>query len=188
MCMYSLHAHPTEMVKAQIGQTLTRGEYRAHDAFMTDEGKLACIKHGSELMIDDMQFGHGTARWVIDTYAGKSMTVTFVDGTRSGGYRRRRGYAADCIQLPNLTDMEGEFVRLPFHLLAWGTTCVRKRKVRKDAGITRPRNLNKVLGLDQIRADLPPDPKPEGAETPAPAEPAPEPVQEPAKEPAEQTS
>lgn len=151
MCMYSLYGRPDEMVKAKVGQTLTKGDFKNHAAFMTDEGTLACIKHGTTLVIENVRLV-GAARWIVAKYEGKSMTATFIDATRSS--YRRRGYAADCIQLSD------DFM-MPFHLLADGVTASIPRKVRKDKGVRKPRNLNKVFGLNHVAAILPPDPKPE---------------------------
>ena len=171
MCQYSLHADNKIMRKAKVGETLTRGEYRQHSAFFGDDGKLACIKHGTTLVIDELRF-LGAATRLVEKYAGKSLTATFIDGQRRG-YGRH--YAADCIQLGS------DFV-FPFHLLAEGVTARIPRKVRKDKGMRKPRSLDKVFGLDHVAAILPPDPKPEGEDAPStPAEPV-NPVKEPAPE------
>ena len=151
MCMYSLYARGQNMRKAKVGETLTKGEYRSHAAFMTDEGPvapmLACIKHGTKMVIDNLQFAPGTAAWIVAKYTGETMTVTFIDGSRSLSYHGRFN-AADCIVMPDSK-------AILFHLLADGVTAHIPRKVRKDAGTKRPRNLDKTLGLDQIRADVP---------------------------------
>lgn len=180
MCMYSLLDRRNTR-NAKVGETLTKGEYRHHAAFLTDEGSiapmLACIKHGTTLRIDNMQFDPG-CKSLNEKYGGQAMTVTFIDANHKEW--RRRNYAADCIQMP-----DGYIVS--FVYVADGVTVVIPRKVRKDKGVAKPRNLNKVLGLDQIVADLPPDPKP-GEDAPStPVEPV-NPVKEPAKEPAPETT
>ena len=176
MCMYSLF-DKSNARKAKVGETLTKGDYRHHAAFLTTEPNagpmLACIKHGTTLVIDNMRFAPGTAAWLIHQYAGQSLTVTFIDGNR----RSSRGYAADCIKLP-------DGVVIPFGRLADGVTASILRKVRKDKGVAKPRNLTKLMGLDQIRAETDPNPKPEDAPAEQPTEPTPTPVQEPVKEPA----
>src|SRR5580765_6222437 len=101
MCMYSLFDKQNTR-KAKVGETLTKGEYRHHAAFMTSEGPvgpmLACIKHGTTLVIDNMQFSPGCTT-LAKQYGGQSLTVTFLDGN----YRdwRRRHFAADCIRMPD---------------------------------------------------------------------------------------
>jgi|SRR5580765_965166 len=171
MCQYSLYTNGDDMRKAKVGETLTRGTYRSHEVFKGDDGKLACIKHGTTLVIDEVRF-LGAAGWLVDKHAGKSLTATFIEGTRRG-YGRH--YAADCIQL------EDGFA-FPFHLLAEGVTARIPRKVRKDKGVRKVRSLDKVFGLDHVAAILPPDPKPEGEDAPStPAEPV-NPVKEPAPE------
>ena len=178
MCMFSMYDRSNTR-KAKVGETLTRADYRQHAAFVTDEGPvapmLACIKHGTTLVIDEVRF-HGTAApWLVEKYGGQSLTVTFIDGSRSS-WRRGRGYAADCIMLS-----DGMVIR--FCLLAKGVTATIPRKVRKDKGVRKPRSLDKVFGLDHVAAILPPDPKPEDEDVPSePTEPAkePAPVEEPA--------
>jgi hypothetical protein len=170
--MYSLYANKQNMRKAKVGETLTSADYRSHRAFMTNEGSvapmLACIRHDTTLVIDNMQFAPGTSAWIVAKYTGERMSVTFIDGSRSAW--RHRGYAADSILLP-------DGIVIHFDRLAEGVTASIPRKARKDKGVARPRNLNKVLGLDQIVADLPPDPKPEDAPSEGPV-----PVEEPVKE------
>jgi hypothetical protein len=167
--MYSLHVRADQSVKAKTKQTLTKGEYRQHAAFMTDDGKIACIKRDTTVVIADVKF-QGASQWMIDKYAGKPMTAVF----GVGGSGR---YAADCIKTE-------DGVVFPFHLLADGVTAMIPRKVRKDAGTRKPRDLNKVLGLDQIRAEGgDPNPKPDdnAPSSEPPAEPTPVPVEAPAE-------
>ena len=174
MCIYSLYARGHDMRKARVGENLTRAEYRSHAAFVTDDGSLACIKHGTTLVLNNVRF-LGAAGWIVDKFAGKSLTVTFLEGNRRSWGRH---YAADCIQL------DDDFT-VPFHLLAEGVTARIPRKVRKDKGVRKPRSLDKVFGLDHVAAILPPDPKPEGEDAPStPAEPVnPVKEREPAPEP-----
>jgi hypothetical protein len=130
---------------------------------------LACIKHGTTLTINDVRLTNLTAAWIRAEYEGKSLTVKFVEMQRRMFGRK---YAADGLEI-----VRDGFV-IPFGLLAEGVTAFIPRKVRKDKGVVKPRNLRKVLGLDQIRADLPPDPKPEEVPAePAPVEPEPAPVE-----------
>jgi hypothetical protein len=174
MCIYSLSARKGyDMRNAKVGETLTQGEYRGHSVFKGDDGKLACIKHGTTMVFDCIQFDCTTAPWLIEKYAGQTVTVTLIEG----GCRLGRHYAADCIKF------EDGFV-LHLNQLKDGTVARIPRKVRKDKGIAKPRNLSKILGLDQIRAEIDPNPKPED-EQPVEQKPV---EQEPAPEPAPETA
>jgi hypothetical protein len=174
MCMYSLMAPRNHGYKAKVGEVLTKGDYHGHAAFRGEAGMLACIKHGTMLTFDELRFASErfapeAAQWVTDRYAGKSRTVKFVELNHRP--LRYRHFAADGLEMP-----DGYIIAFGF--LANGVTAFIPRKVRKDKGVAKPRNLMKALGLDQIRADLPPDPKPEEAPAePKPVEPAPVPTE-----------
>jgi hypothetical protein len=175
--MYSL-IDKSNARKAKVAETLTMGNYRHHAAFLTTEPDagpmLACIKHGTTLVIDNMRFSPATPEWITRKYEGLSLTLMFIEGNRRS-YGRHD--AADCIKLP-------DGMVLHFDQLAYGVTARIPRKVRKDKGVAKPRNLIKLMGLDQIRAETDPNPKPEDAPAEQPTEPTPAPVQEPEKEPA----
>jgi hypothetical protein len=148
MCLYSLSSSDPNIRKAKVGETLTKGEYSGHGCFAGDDGRMACIKHGTELVIDKVRFFETTLKYFPDMkqfHNKTNLTVTFVSMTRS---RYGRHYAADGIQLsPTHT--------ISLVYLKDGVTARIPRKVRKDAGTKKPRNLTKVLGLDQIKADIP---------------------------------
>jgi hypothetical protein len=171
MCMYSLYDERNTR-PARVGEVLTRGDYRGHEAFLTREPSaapmLACIRHGTTLVIDRVRFVPGTSDWIVEAYQGAPLEVMFVDGSSYHGISDG-GYAADSIVLPC-----GK--RVPFYLLAEGVTAKIPRKVRKDRGISRPRSLTRLFDLN----NLPPEPKPEDEVPVVPAnndEPAP--VKEP---------
>jgi len=158
MCLYSLHTRDINIRKARVGETLTRGEHRQHICFLGDDGMLACIKPGTQVLIKHLQFGHGNQLLVNqpDGHGWRSMPVETVDAWNGkedvrGTFIRwgdRRGYSADCIRLE-----DGVIIHMGW--MHKGTKMSLPRKVRKDKGLKRPRNLDKVLGLDQIRADAP---------------------------------
>lgn len=154
MCMYSLYAQRGYgMENAKVGENLTRGEYRQHACFKNDKGELACIKHGTVIAISNLQFVAVLEH--LEKWVGQSVMATMIEGGRR---QWGRHHAADCIKLDDETV-------LPLHYFAEGMTCSIPRKVRKDKGVAKPRNLIKLMGLDQIRADLPPDPKPDDEPT-----------------------
>ena len=158
MCIYSLSID-AKMTKAKVGETLIVGEYKHHRLLMDESGEPRCVSPGSELQIAKLQFDqrfvdaaqvHQPDGQMIRTqrmlkWQGKSVTVRLTRWTDNFGRT-----ASDAFTLPN-------GVTVPFGWLVKGVRMERVRKVRKDAGIKRPRNLDKVLGLDQIRADLPKD-------------------------------
>jgi len=143
MCMYSLYGRYNTR-KAKVGETLTRGEYRGHAAFMGGDGLLACIKHETTLHFESIAFERGTAAWVIDKYEGKPATIVFVEGNRREWGRH---HAADCVRF------EDGFL-LHFGQLKPGITACIPRKVRSDKGTRKPRNLSKLMGLDQLKAEI----------------------------------
>jgi hypothetical protein len=169
MCMYSLHTRNAR--QAKVGETLTVGEFSLHAAFLGEDGVLACIKHKTIMRFERIGFAPGTAPWIIEKYEGRTVTVTLIEGNRREWGRH---YAADCIKFE-----DGFAVHLS--QLRQGIVAVIPRKVRKDKGIAKPRNLSKILGLDQIRAEIDPNPKPEDEPTPVEQQPV---EQEPKPEPA----
>jgi hypothetical protein len=146
MCMYSLLGRNEDMRKAKVGEDLVRDEYKGHACFTGRDDKLACIKHGTTVQIDRIRFVRGVSQRIVQEWEGKSVTATLI----SVAYGRR--YAADCLALkPD--------VLVALSLLKFGLVMRIPRKVRSDKGSKRPRprNLVKVLGLDQIKADVPLD-------------------------------
>jgi hypothetical protein len=173
MCMYSLYARRGYgMTNAKVGETLTRGEYRQHAVFKNGKGELACIKHGTTIAIAKMEFEPGVNRYYAEQYEGKPVMGVLVEHNRRAWGRH---YAADMLQL-------ADDVLVPLHMIKEGVTATIPRKVRKDKGITKPRNLSKLMGLDQLRAEIDPNPKPEDEAT-TPATPTEEPTPEPQREP-----
>ena len=147
MCMYSLYGRFNTR-KAKVAETLTVGDYRGHACLKGDDGLLACIKHNTTIHFERMEFApHTAALWVIEKYAGKSVTAVLVEGNRRAWGRH---HAADCIKFE-----DGHMIHLA--QLKPGIVARIPRKVRKDKGVAKPRNLDKVLGLDQIKADIPVD-------------------------------
>jgi hypothetical protein len=163
MCLYSLETGE-KTTKAKAGETLTRGEYRQHVCLLGKDKTLRCVSHGSELEIENFQLDRRNhALWSsirinkavgqpsgapvsynrLRAWQGKTFKVTLVHW--QDGYE---DFAADALKLPN-----GILVHLGW--VAPGTQMTKRRKIRKDAGIRKPRNLEKVLGLDQIKADIP---------------------------------
>ena len=146
MCMLLLYGRFNTR-KAKVSETLSRGEYRGHAAFFGDDGLLACIKHGTTIAFDNIEFAPGTAPSITSRFEGKAVTGVLVE------YHRRawgRHYAADYLYLEDGT-------QVALHSLKEGLQASIPRKVRKDKGVRKPRNLDKVLGLDQIKADVPVD-------------------------------
>jgi hypothetical protein len=144
--------------KAKAGETLTRGEYRGHACMVGDNGALRCIKDDSQLEVTNFQLIRGHAlcgpnvaqpsgspvsRKRLMAWEGKTFKVTLVHWMSV--YNE---YAADALKLP-----DGSLVHLSWVQL--GVQMTKRRKIRKDAGIKKLRNLDKVLGLDQIKADIP---------------------------------
>jgi hypothetical protein len=141
MCLYSTHVPESERRNAKVGETLTVGQNRGHACLLGDDGKVTCIKSGTTLVIDRLAFvAQLRSEYAAGMTAGQPATITLKRSTR--------GYSADRFELSN-----GATATLDW--LKRGSTLRIPRKVRKDAGTTRPRNLDKVLGLDQIKADIP---------------------------------
>jgi hypothetical protein len=161
MCIYSLSLNE-KVSKAKVGETLTRGEFKQHPVLLSEDGSPRCVRHGSELEVQNLQFdmnmiGNGpviqsdsshVSRKQLMAWQGQTVKVTLVHWTT--GYN---SYAADAFRLP-----DGTIVAL--YWVQAGVQMTRRRKVRKDKGVAKPRNLTKVLGLSdvqlgQVKADLP---------------------------------
>jgi hypothetical protein len=107
---------------------------------MGDDGKITCIKPGTQLKINYLHFSGGLAQGSeLHNHVGTPVTITLM---RSAG----RHYTADVFEL--------EGYRIHIEYLARGITAHIPRKVRSDKGKTKPRNLDKVLALDQVRAEV----------------------------------
>lgn len=152
MCMYSLHARNGDMRRAKVGETLVLSEYRGHAAFFGSDGKLTCIKHGTTVHIENLQFILGVTCHTVKEWAGKTVTVKMFQGSHT-----RRQYAADSLILRD-EGAEHPSLLLPLQYLRMGLTAYIPKKVRSDKGVPRPhrrkRNLVKVLGLDQPNTDV----------------------------------
>jgi len=161
MCLYSLYARDINIRKARVGETLTRGEHRQHICFLGDDGMLACIKPGTQVLIKHLQFNHGNQLMVNqpDGYGWRAVSRETIDKWNDkldvrGTFERWTGhkYSADCILLE-----DGTYIHMGW--MKAGTEMSLPRKIRKDAGVARPhrrkRNLDKMLGLDQIKAEIP---------------------------------
>lgn len=166
MCLYSLHIDKSERRNARVGDTLTLSSIGSHHAFRGQDGKITCIKPGREVeltvqidvgvirvsrneaSIAQPNYGH-TPIERLAAWQGKTVKAKFVSWF-SG--HAGQGLSADGLEMP-----DGAVVHLAW--LKIGTTLVIPRKQRKDVGVPRPhrrkRNLEQVLGLDQIRADVP---------------------------------
>jgi len=146
---------------AKAGENLVlRADTNGHHLPTGSDDKIVCMPHGSEVHIAALHFTPSVpARMQFDL---RHLIGQPVSGTFSS-------YAADRINIANYHEVH-------FLYLAAGT--------RFYIGPKKP-SLIERLGLDA----LPPEPKPEGEDTPAaPAqEPAPEPVQEPAPAPTPET-
>jgi hypothetical protein len=157
MCLYSLSIGG-KLEKAKVGETLTRGEHRGHACMVGDDGALRCIKDSSQLEVENFQLIRGHAicgpnvaqpsgspvsRKRLMAWEGKTFKATLVHWIDAYS-----DFAADALKLP-----DGSLVHLSWVQL--GVRMTKRRKIRKDAGIKKPRNLDKVLGLDQIKADIP---------------------------------
>jgi hypothetical protein len=142
MCLYSLLGRNDDMRKAKVGEDLVRDEYRGHGCFKGNDGLLACVKHGTTVQIDKLEFHPDVARHIVQEWKGKSVTATLVQGDRRV-YGRR--YAADMLALT-------ENLVVPLQVLKQGLVARIPRKVRSDKGSKRPRprNLVKLFDLDQI--------------------------------------
>lgn len=157
MCLYSLYHRDANITKAKAGEPLTRGEYRQHACFLNDQGQLACIKKDSPVEIAELRlnldplFVKGKP-----VQQPRSRSVDYQQVAEWNGKKNVRGtfvqwnndrYAADAIRLE-----DGTYIHM-----AWMDKGVRMkivRKVRSDKGTKKPRNLSKLLGLDQIKVDV----------------------------------
>lgn len=148
MCLYSLHVPEGQRRKARVGENLTRGTYGSadypHACLKGDDGKVTCIRPGTTLVIDNAIFHRGINFTGMKEMVGRSTKVVLVCSIQ--------GYSADRFELPN-------GIHAVLEWLAEGTVFRIPRKVRKDKGVRKPRSLDKVLGLDQIKADIPVDRK-----------------------------
>lgn len=141
MCIYSTHVPEVDRRNAKVGESLTRGAYGGHACLLGDDGKVTCLKPGTTMVIDNASFKAALDRnRQLKEMVGQSITVRLLTSAA--------GFSADWFHLPNGTVAGLEW-------LAMGTTFRIPRKVRKDKGIAKPRNLARVLGLDQIKADIP---------------------------------
>jgi len=161
MCLYSLSSN-AQTRKAKVAENMTLGEFLGHRCFMSDaDGMVACIKPGTiveiaRIGIDTSRMGSaptvnqpGRNGWEyvpkskITKWNGKAgVRGTFVT------WHQHTEYAADAIKLEDGTTIHMGWLRE-------GTTMRIPRKVRSDKGTKKPRNLDRVLGLDQIKADIP---------------------------------
>jgi hypothetical protein len=144
MCLYSLHVPEGQRRKARVGENLTRDAYGHHSCLTGDDGKVACLKPGTTLVIDNAIFRRGISFTGMEEMTDSPIKVVLL--------RTMKGYSADQFALPN-------GIRASLEWLAEGTVFRIPRKVRKDKGVRKPRSLDKVLGLDQIKADIPVDRK-----------------------------
>lgn len=147
MCIYSTYVRAEERRKARVDETLTLGVYRNHACLFGEDGKVTCVKPGTTMLIDAVDF-HPMYRPQLRKLIGKPLTV------RLGS--AMRGVTADRFEL---TMENGQTAVASFEWLTRGLTMRIPRKVRKDKGVRKQRNLSKVLGLDQIRAEVPVDKK-----------------------------
>jgi hypothetical protein len=144
--MYSLHVSADERAKAKAGETLTVGRISHHGVLLNGEGKVACVKPGTMINVAELRFSEdfrqdGAYHRPIRHWEGKAFTAKLTEWLYTGS-------AGDCLELP-------DGMRCHLTWLDSGMKLRIARKVRKDKGIKKPRNLDKVLGLDQIRADVP---------------------------------
>jgi hypothetical protein len=152
MCIYSLSLNE-EVSKAKVGEVLTRGEFRQHQVLLSQDGSPRCVRQGSELEVQNLQFdmnlmgsggsfvqpdGKVVTRRQLMAWQGKTVKVTLIHWTT--GYRE---YAADALRLPDGTVV----------VLGWlqaGVQMTRHRKVRKDKGVRKAHTkgmnvLNKAI-------------------------------------------
>jgi hypothetical protein len=140
MCLYSTFVRATDRRNAKVGETLTRGEHRGHACLLGDDDKVTCIKPGTTMEIANVSFVRGIYFSGREQMTGSTIKVVLL--------RSMNGYSADKFELP-----DGTLATLEW--LVPGSVFRIPRKVRKDAGTKRPRNLDKVLNLDSIKADIP---------------------------------
>lgn len=157
MCMYSLETNQ-KVTKAKIGDVLIRGTLHGHSVLTNEKGQLRCVRHGTELQVEkfdvDMSyFGNkiigqpnrpAVRRNRITKWQGKPVTIKLVRWIEPSNTQ----LGADAVELP-----DGAIVHINW--LTPGMRMTRARKPRKDRGLRKPRNLDRLLGLDQIKADIP---------------------------------
>lgn len=168
MCYYSTTQPRHRVRSAKEGEDLTlTGDIHGHHYPMGSDGKIVCMKHGTEVHIASLQLSGTAPRRMLQEFnhlIGQPVSGRF-------SYRHASSYAADRIML---NDVE---VELHFLYLAEGTkfyTGPKRSDVAEKLGVN-----DRSIALDH----MPPEPKPEGEGTPTePAAPADEPVQEPAPE------
>src|SRR5215831_20997242 len=159
MCLFSVFANHN-MRKARVEETLTRGDYARHACFRGDDGLVTCIKPGTKVEIANLRLclhkhytntegrvaqphGAHVLREQVSAWNNK----TQVRGTFVRWHDSHHQYTADALWLE-----DGLVIHMGW--MVEGVTMRIPRKVRKDKGLKRPRNLDKVLGLDQIKAEV----------------------------------
>ena len=148
MCIYSTYVRTEERRNARVGETLILGLYRQHKALFGEDGKVTCVKPGTTMLIEKIDFTPVFAKeTALRKMVGQSITVKLGSCAR--------GATADRFEL--MIGQQSAVVS--FDWLAAGVTMRIPRKVRKDKGVRKQRNLSKVLGLDQIKAEVPVDKK-----------------------------
>lgn len=166
MCYYSTTLHHDQVRDAKEGEDLKLvSDHHGHHLPTASDGKVVCMKPGSEVHIASLQLSAMAPRgWRLDfkDLIGKPVSARFIA-------RYNNGYAADRIVVDGCAYHEVHFI-----YLAAGTTFYigpKRVDVADKLGVNDP----------SITLDHMPDPKEGEEQAPAaPAEPAPEPVKEPA--------
>lgn len=166
MCYYSTTLRQSQIRDAKEGEDLTlRADGQGHHYPTGSDGKVVCMKHGSEVHIANLQLS-GIApkglRWDLADHIGQPVSARFSE-------RHNSGYAADRLMING-------FYEVHFLFLAAGTTFYtgpKRSDVADKLGIN-----DRSIALDH----MPPEPKPEGEADAPSSEPPAEPVQEPAPE------
>lgn len=166
MCLYSIALKTGR--KAKVGEPLTAGEFHHHRCFLTDDGEVACIKPGTEVYVTiKLELANlflqnekvaqpvrgNEQRWIdgdkLLAWNGKTVRAKFVEWHE--GHSTNYHYTADGLEMA-----DGVVIHMGW--LAKGASMTIPRKKRKDAGTKKPRNLERVLKLDdqslgQVQAD-----------------------------------
>jgi hypothetical protein len=165
MCYYSTTLRQSQFRDVREGEDLVlRDDNHGHHYPTGSDGKIVCMVPGSEVHIAELHLDREAPyrlRTDLRHLIGQPVSARFLE-------RYRGGFAADRIVI------EGHGVHLIYFAL--GTkfyTGPKRLDVAEKLGVN-----DRSITLDH----MPPEPKPEGEETPAEPEAPVEPVQEPASD------
>lgn len=153
MCYFSKSLHPSSYRDAKKSEDLIiRSDGRGHHfAGSLADGKIVCIRDGAEVHIQDLQVNMNTLpagfmNMPNGGFISTDMIMDMVGKPCTGRFREcQHRYAADWVQFPNGTWLHLTWIKNGTRLYV-GT-----KKAHDSSG---PRDMEKVMGLDQLRVPV----------------------------------